>query len=301
MLQLSNGSYSITVDPDHGGKITSLVYLQKGLELLVPPPSVPEEHGTFDERWPLRFSLADSYGWDEMFPTIDADKNRTLPWGPVDFPDHGDLWSLPWVCSKNKHSIIGEVMGTSFPYRFKRTVTLENEKILARYSITNLTSSAISVVWAAHILFALKEEMYLELPDEIDSVINAFDGGIFGKYGRLVKNNDELFFRHTHFEPESGLCGKWYTSHKLHEGYVTLVSPSQGIATTISFPTEQVPYLGLWITEGGWNGQKAIGVEPANAAMDSPSKARKFGMEHILLPHAEQSWSLELSVASLNL
>jgi galactose mutarotase-like enzyme len=300
MLQLSNGTYSITVDPNHGGKITSLIYLPKGIELLVPPPIV-EATTTSDERWPLRFTLADSYGWDEMFPTIDADENISLPWGPVDFPDHGDLWSLPWVCSQDAQSITGEVMGTSFPYRFKRIMALENGKILVRYSITNLTSSAISVVWAAHMLFSLVEGMYLELPDEIDSVINAFDGGIFGRYGRLVRSGDMSFHRHASFLPDSGLCGKWYTSHKLHEGRVTLISPSQGIATTVSFPTEQVPYLGIWITEGGWNGQRAIGVEPANAAMDSPSKARRFGMEHILPPHAAQSWSMELSIAPIGI
>lgn len=299
MLQLTNGLYSITVDPDHGGKITSLIYLPKGIQLLV-PPSLVDEREDLDDQWPLRFSLADSYGWDEMFPTIDADENISLPWGPVDFPDHGDLWSLPWVCSQGEHSITGEVIGTSFPYRFKRSLELRDEKILVSYSITNLTSTTISVVWAAHMLFALEHGMYLELPEEIDSFINAFDGGIFGRYGRLVRSNDEPFHRHASFRPNSGLCGKWYTSHKLHEGWITLVSPLQGIATTISFSTEDIPYLGLWITEGGWNGQRAIGVEPAIAAMDSPSKARRFGMEHLLPPHTEQSWSLELSISPLS-
>ncbi|MDD3997406.1 MAG: hypothetical protein PHH86_06815 [Sphaerochaetaceae bacterium] len=293
MLTIANQYYTLSVDPDHGAKISSLKFRPKDLELLVTSPQI--SRSLMKDKWPMDFTLADSYGFDEMFPTIDIDDCTVLPWGPVRFPDHGDVWSLPWVCSQSDDMIYSEVIGTSFPYKLQRTVTCKNSGIRLDYVLTNLCATSVSVIWAAHMLFVLCEGTHIELPDELSSFINAYDGGIFGDYGKLIRKQDSLFGRHEKFDMHSGLCGKWYTAQKLRQGWVKVVHPKEKVSTIISFSPQEVPYLGVWINEGGWNDQHALGIEPAKAAMDSPSKARQFGMEHILKGYSTETWSLSIS------
>ena len=153
MLTLENETFRLEVDPQRGAKITRLTYREKGIDLLVGKPE-PLSHLPATE-WPVRFTLADSYGFDEMFPTIDADRCVSLPWGPVVFPDHGDLWSLPWLGSLSDDVIETEVLGTSFPYRFARKVRLNGPTVELEYTVTNLSPYAVEVLWAALMLFAL--------------------------------------------------------------------------------------------------------------------------------------------------
>lgn len=297
MLTLENETFRLEVDPQRGAKITRLTYREKGIDLLVGKPE-PLSHMPATE-WPVRFTLADSYGFDEMFPTIDADRCVSLPWGPVAFPDHGDLWSLPWLGSLSGDVIETEVLGTSFPYRFARKVWLNGPTVELEYRLTNLTPYAVEVLWAAHMLFALHRGISLELPDEVEMIVNAYEGGIFGARGRRITRDERVFERCRSFIPDSGLCGKWYTARPLSEGWVKVVDATARIATTISFDTAQVPYLGVWISEGGWQGQRSLGIEPATAPMDSPSNAREHGALHLLQGHATETWSMRLTTVSL--
>ncbi len=297
MLTLENETLRLEVDAQRGAKITRLTYLEKGIDLLVgKPESVPQPSPS---SWPVRFTLADSYGFDEMFPTIDADTCTSLPWGPIAFPDHGDLWSLPHLGTLCDGVITTEVLGTSFPYRFMRTVQLNGPTVELGYTVTNLTPYPVEVLWAAHMLFALHRGISLELPDEVDTVINAYEGGIFGPKGQLITHQERLFDRCCSFLPDSGLCGKWYTARPLQNGWVRVVDGVHRITTTIRFDTARVPYLGVWISEGGWQDQRSIGIEPATAPMDSPSNAREYGASHLLKPHATETWRMEVTTFPL--
>ncbi len=44
-----------------------------------------------------RFTDTDHFGWDEMFPSVDACAYPVEPFTGLDVVDHGELWSLRWA------------------------------------------------------------------------------------------------------------------------------------------------------------------------------------------------------------
>src|SRR5579871_2729828 len=83
------GSCTVTVLPQFGGKIASI--LHNGHELLQPPlaPIAPRNQT-------MSFDAGDASGWDECLPSVAACK---VPFGrgTASIPDHGDLWRVAWL------------------------------------------------------------------------------------------------------------------------------------------------------------------------------------------------------------
>jgi hypothetical protein len=64
----------------------------------------------------------------------------------------------------------------------------------------------------------------------------------------------------------------------------------------MSFPAEKVPYLGMWLNEGGYAGQYNIAPEPATAAMDRIDFSKMWGMGSVLAPKGSHEWHLAISL-----
>lgn len=82
------GGCAVTLLPAFGGKIASIRL--KGRELLQIPlgPMLPRTRT-------MSFATGDASGWDECLPSVAACRVETDA-GPVDVPDHGDLWRTQW-------------------------------------------------------------------------------------------------------------------------------------------------------------------------------------------------------------
>jgi len=77
-----------------------------------------------------------------------------------------------------------------------------------------------------------------------------------------------------------------------------LYDRGQGFNIGLSFPPDRVPYLGMWVNEGGWEGQYNIAPEPATGAMDRPDAAKEWGMNSVLKPGEPYWWYLTVSAAA---
>jgi hypothetical protein len=64
----------------------------------------------------------------------------------------------------------------------------------------------------------------------------------------------------------------------------------------MSFPRDKVPYLGVWVNEGGWVGQYNIALEPSTGAMDRVDFARMWGMNSFLRSFEQRQWYLNIAV-----
>ena len=65
----------------------------------------------------------------------------------------------------------------------------------------------------------------------------------------------------------------------------------------MSYPVEKVPYLGMWVNEGGWEGQYNIAPEPATGGMDRVDAAKIWGMNSVLKGNEYYEWYLNISVS----
>ncbi len=286
--------------PNTGAKLCSLVYKPLDLELLLQRPG---------ERYLLQpyggsFVDGECAGLDDMFPTIDACCYEGYPWQGIQIPDHGEVWSLPWQCTRQDGALHLQTHGVRFPYRLEKSVRFSSEDTLRLdYRLANLSPFPFGFLWAAHSMFVLEEGCELALPPSVRSVVTVLNyAGDLGGYGDehpwpvfTLPDGRRRDLRC--LQPKSaGHMAKYYVKGALSEGWCALRYPRRGIVLALSFPADRVPYLGILPDEGGWQDLYAIFIEPATAPYDRPDVARLHGALSAVPGQGTYDWHLEISI-----
>ena len=298
-LVLENDLLRVVVLPDRGSKMASLFYKPGIVELLWSPSDglyPPARYAEAYDAW-------HSTGFDEMFPSIAPCNYEAYPWAGTAIPDHGEVWSLPWAWSIEHDAIRLEVYGVRFPYRLNKRVRLQPGYVEIAYQATNLSGFDLDFLWAAHPLFNAAPDTEIVVPPGMDSIVNAAAGTRLPQYGRV--------YRFPRCQLADGGCldlgripprnatgyQKYYFQGAATEGWCELRYPTNGLAVRLTFPVQQVPYLGMWVNEGGWNGDYNVAPEPATGGMDRIDAARLWGMNSVLPARQSRDWWLRISVS----
>lgn len=75
--------------------------------------------------------------------------------------------------------------------------------------------------------------------------------------------------------------------------------PAEGMAVVLTYDPAQLPYLGFWVTAGGFKGEYNCALEPSTGWYDSVDCARRQGCCPVLEPGQEQSFSMTIRVCPL--
>jgi galactose mutarotase-like enzyme len=276
---ISAGDCLVTLLPQFGGKVASI--LVRGHELLQAPlaPYAPRTRT-------MSFDQGDASGWDECLPSVAGCTVNTVD-GPVEVPDHGDLWRLEWqVLSNANGSVAMSAECFSLPLRLERTISLsQTEKgyrIQAEYRVTNTGPAPTPWFWSAHPGYAAEAGDRVILPGTVKTLrVEGSGGGRLGKSGdsvawpvaKLVTGGETDLSISTAFE--SGTGDKLFAGPlAAMENWVALERPKAGVRLRVSFDSAATPYLGLWICNGGWPDrpgpkQHCVAMEPTTAPVDS--------------------------------
>lgn len=290
-----------TILPDLGTKLASLIHRRTGRELIYQRddwsvfPSPP--YGAV-------FTDYDLSGFDDMFPTIDVCPYPGGSWDGTILPDHGEVWAVPWSTRVADGALIAVVYGWRLPYRLEKRVWLSRDNALRiDYQATNLVDEDLHVLWAAHPLCTCNESTRIILPPGVDRVVNAYPGSRrFARYAAEaawpeMTTVDGARHRLDRVGPASlGLAEKYWVDGRLPAGWGVLQHTDTHEALGFAFPVATVPYLGVWLTEGGLAGHYHVALEPGTAAMDRPDVARRWGRGWVLPARATVSWYLTLAV-----
>ncbi|MBX7181985.1 MAG: hypothetical protein K1X82_07725 [Bacteroidia bacterium] len=288
-LELENHLLKLSCYPELGGKIASLVYKPLQKELLWQSQqalSIPNYGAAFSEY--------DKSGIDECFPAIDKE---TFLWNGQQWPipDHGELWCQPWSMQVQDNSLFGSVMGRVWKYRFERTISLNNLKIRFDYHIQNFESFAIPGFWTFHPLFAAQSGDTWEWPFTHSVELAQQDPGL-GASGSIhpfpMAENGELL---NIFRPfSSQTTRKYYHQGRVPQGFASLhLNP---LNLHFHWDSDQIPYLGMWINEGGYEGGYNLALEPSQAYYDSLSKAISNQSLQPILPQQSRRFWLEIDL-----
>lgn len=102
---------------------------------------------------------------------------------------------------------------------------------------------------------------------------------------------------------EANQATKFFTT-VLEQGWCALHDTRTGDFLKFSFPVEKIPYLGIWINEGGWplDGRPSynVALEPCTGCPDKLDTAIQRGEYACLKPRAEQTWSLAITIGRSN-
>lgn len=245
-LTLENEALRVRFSTAFGAKITSFYSKDMERELLF----TPKEYRT--PAFGDNFSNYDTSGIDECFPTIDP-----CVLEGESYPDHGSLWSIPWEVTGDKDGILAQVKDPVTGLLFSRRGTLEGSALLLHYVIKNEGPVPKDFLWAFHGLFAMERDMALLLPR--GEVLQVDGPGIL-----TIPRDAEAFppkkaFKF-YFSKISGPYGYLYKRHGRFLEFQT---------------TPPLPYLGLWVTTGGFKGEVNWAFEPTTGFYDSLKRARE--------------------------
>lgn len=274
---MENEKLKLKVIPDLGFKIASIMYENK--EFLFQPTLLKYDQPKFNDD----FSKYDTSGLDEMIPTIDSCNYN----GKI-LPDHGDVWSLPWDVKIRDEFIEGSVNLKSMPLSFEKKVSFENENTIRMdYRVVNNSDEEQSYLWALHGLHNFDDDTEIIFPKNINKVLD-------------VINNKEIDFdsrkltKLKNYEDKKSY--KFYMLGELENGECGLYYKNCNLRYMIKFDKNINPYLGLWITKGGFKGEYNCALEPSNGFYDSLNIATKNNKYEKIGPFGKNTWTIQIEI-----
>jgi hypothetical protein len=297
-VTLENDVLRAIILPESGSKLVSLLYKPLKYEALWQNSSKTY----IKSRYGDLFESGDFSGFDEMFPTISRCFYETSPWAGTELPDHGEVWAIPWNYEIQDNRVRLWVNGVRLSYRLEKIVSLEEAVVKIDYTVANGSSFAMDYIWAAHPLFNASPGMELIVPHGMETLVNSVAGPRLQRYGKAysfplatLENGEKCDLSKVPEKNDSGYQ-KYYFAEKMSEGWCRLYDHNLKLNIGMSFPQEKVPYLGMWVNEGGWDGQYNIAPEPATGGMDRVDFAKMWGMNSVLKAHERHTWFLRIAL-----
>lgn len=298
---LENDNIKVTILKSFGGKVASIYYKKQSFEVLFQPTKNKYSVPAYDDN----FEDYDTSGWDEAYPTIDKCK---YPYDTelkgLEMPDHGELWSIPWEYAVEGDTLKATVTSPKFKYIFTRTITLKDNSIRAEYEVKNLGNDVFHGIWAFHCLLACDEHTRLKLKN-VDEVMNVHDSALLGKVGKVhtypvTKTLSGGSYNLDKINPVSvNKTEKFYVNGELKKGEAGITLNKGKLLLTLNFPEEKIPYLGVWIDEGGFKGEYNCALEPTNGFYDSVELAKKYNKLEGIMPNENKVWFLDITLKEI--
>lgn len=261
-LVLENRYLRVTVLPELGGKIWSIISKPHDREMLWHSPRVlprTAHYGATYDNWFCG-------GWDDIFPN---DFPVEIDGEP--YPDHGEVWALPatWRVeheSPEAVSISLEHRGIALPTRFRKVITLRNDDTSLRltYEIANNGAAPLDVHWKPHPSLPIEPGALLHLP-----IAHVIDEPGFGEVYRereftwptATRANGEPLDLSTLPDPGSG--GAWFFyGVDLAAGYAAISYPVHQVGFGLSFDPAILNSVWVFGSFGGWRGLNTVILEP---------------------------------------
>lgn len=287
----------VTVLP-YGGKIASVYHKDIGREFLYQRSGdkyIASQYGD-------RFSDGEFSGFDDMFPTIDECIYADYPFTNSVMPDHGEVWSMPWNVEVEKTAVNLNVHGVRLPYVFQKRITIVDNVLNLDYQVKNLSTQSFGFIWAAHPLFNCSDRTRIVIPGA-ERIINVLDNSTrLGRYGEIHKwrgaLKDGSFYDMSRIHGnENNSYEKYYVLNEMDSGTASLVDDESCVS--LRYPIDKVPYLGVWINEGGYRDQYNVALEPCTGPMDALNIGMKANRVPVLKGGDTYSWSLEVEISEV--
>jgi hypothetical protein len=109
-VTIENDAIRLSVWPQIGGKISSIVDKADGFELLFNYPAEVSETSLYGKSFENTWNT----GWDECFPTVAPCLYPRHPYEGIAVPDHGELWSLPTTAVPTRVRVYAQAVSGGF-------------------------------------------------------------------------------------------------------------------------------------------------------------------------------------------
>ena len=134
----------------------------------------------------------------------------------------------------------------------------------------------------------------LPVPDgaEVDLMFDTM--GVFGKAGDKLLLNEGLRSQAKFRPGESNY--KYYVKEKIKEGKCAFFNPKLGKHILIKYDADKLPYLGIWVNDGGFKDMYNFAFEPATLPYDNTPNAAERGLEFSIAPHESYEFKIKIDI-----
>jgi galactose mutarotase-like enzyme len=288
---LENALIRVEVAPALGGKFLSLRSKRTSTEWLLPPlRPYAEAKATagFDE-W-------DGGGFDECLPTVAATRSA---------PDHGEVWRRAWEEETAEGALLLRTTALDGAIEFERSARLEGASLVLDYAVENQSDVPQSLMYCAHPLLRVEQGDRILLPAETREV--GVEGSACDRLGRRgdrvrwprPKVGEDLSV----VGPPDGSQADKVFAGPVTDGWCALVRPSLDEGIELTFSSDVLPYLGLWICRAAWPDsgaakQYTVAFEPAVSPHDSLADAEREGTAWRLARGERREWMLRFRLGT---
>lgn len=289
-LHLENDVLSIRILPKRGGKLVSLYSKKEQFELLYQPL-----RGYPPLKTGLPFSVGDASGFDDVFPSMG--ETYRGPWTdhPLTMPDHGEIWTSEMsVENASSQTIQLFSQGNILPYVYRKRIDLEGRTIKLLIAIRNTGKKPLPLVWVCHCLMRLDKDTFFQFPPESKRIL-CLPGCTYPQSTALETDINHPTYGF-HNPPPEGRMMKFYFRDPVLNGLCVACYPASGMKAEMRFNTDCLPWLGFWITTGGYRGESNFAFEPSSAYYDTWTEAEKHDRLPLLAPGNEVCIQLNISL-----
>lgn len=287
---LANAAVEFSLAPALGARVVSVRDLTTGREWL-DGWSPASERRIWQPSDPADFATGPGAGLDECLPTV-------LPCtvGSSKLADHGELWNRPAAFGVDpaEGSVACHWALESLPLAFFRRITLAENRLRFYYRIENLATDPTPFQWAWHPLLTFVEGDELRFTPPQTTCHDPT-----GELLPWPASQPGCDLSRAFFSDGSAKCAKVFLG-PLAAAQVRIETLS-GASLDLEWPTEWLPYAGIWITRGAWKGLHHWAVEPSNVPTDSLADAiqrPELARFAFLQPGEIRTWHVTLTLGS---
>lgn len=262
---LENQNLRVAVLPELGGRIWSILYKPQNRELLWHNPRIPPQSApfgaVFDNVW--------CGGWEEMFPSP-----APCVINGESYPDHGEVWSLPWeavtASDSESVSVLLSCDARISAVRLQKKITLhaEEPRIDVSYSLHNPTQSDFPFIFTLHPALRVTPGCRIDFPlmtVELDPTYAGTLSGVDSPFAwpNATRNGEAVDLRQV--APHSSGEVYFFYGTRFHEGWCAVTDPSNRLTWGLKFSPQFFRSCWLFATYGGWRNHHLAILEPSTS------------------------------------
>lgn len=324
--RISNGVMCVHIDTLAGGNITAIEDSSRGIQWLWRNPH-RSSMSSAARVAPVNYGRElDVGGWDDIWLSV-APAEIDSPERRIRVPDHGDLVGRAvdtnidqnYRGERGQMALTTQLDGVAARYQFTRSLVMapDNASLRIDYSVT--ADEPLPWFWSAHPLFAIVPSLQIDTAGNSVAVAQS-DGDVTGSFpqGRVESSTvggakfhwpllDNITLDSFSADAK-GIAAKVFipaTGEVILRRLGDQHSASSKEATgsfIMRWDKKQLPWLGLWVNDGGWSGlpvphYRNLGIEPTNCPYDSVASAEMAGELTWLKAGESRRWSITIAFA----
>ncbi len=263
-LVLENAQLRAVILPELGAKIWSLVFKPVDWEMLWHNPRLPPRPAPFGARYDDWFCG----GWDELFPN---DAPVTIDGEP--YPDHGELWSMPFDWSLIAASADEVTIRLRRPCvvtttQVEKWITLRRDepRLHFRHVFVNDGPFPLAFLWKLHPALSIGPDARIDLPARrviVDDAFRAeFAAPEFHWPDALQIDGQSRDMRQV--PPPDAATADFYYAVELEDGWCALTGTGDRVGFGLAFDPAVLSTVWVFGAYGGWRGLYTTILEPCN-------------------------------------